>query len=112
MKEAAFFTGTHKISQNVSHRSLAPAFCGGMGASLDAREDSKTFTSCLEAWHTIEDIVEDGFDAIIVVPYEVAFPEPSICDACTLDAQHPSVCKVCDLLPIIRDLLSMFLIQF
>ena len=54
----------------MSHRSLAPAFCGGMGASLDAREDSKTFTSCLEAWHTIEDIVEDGFDAIIVVPYE------------------------------------------
>ena len=31
--------------------------------------------------------------------------------ACSLDAQHPSVCKVCDLLPITRDLLSMFFIQ-
>ena len=55
---------------------------------MDAREDSKTFTSCLEAWHTIEDIVEDGFDAIIVVPYKIAFPERSMCDACTLDAQQ------------------------
>ena len=67
MKEATFFTGTHKMSQNVSHRSLAPAFCGGMGASLDAREDSKTFTSCLEAWHTIEDTVISHEDESITV---------------------------------------------
>ena len=41
-----------------------------VGASLDAWEGPKTFTSCPEAWHTIEDILEDGFDAITLVPYE------------------------------------------
>ena len=41
-----------------------------VGASLDAREGPKTFTSCPGAWHTIEDILEDDFDARIVVPYE------------------------------------------
>ena len=41
-----------------------------VGASLDAREGPKTFTSCPGAWHTIEDILEDGFEAITLVPYE------------------------------------------
>ena len=55
---------------------------------MDAREDPKTFTSCLEAWHTIEDIVEDGFDAIIVVPYKVAFPERSMKCATHAPSMH------------------------
>ena len=38
-------------------------------ATLDAWEDAKTSTSCPEAWHTIEDILEDGFDAITLVPH-------------------------------------------
>ena len=33
-------------------------------------KDPKTFTSCPEAWYTIEGILEDGFDAITLVPYE------------------------------------------
>ena len=39
-------------------------------ATLDAWEGPKTSTICHEAWHTIEDILEDGFDAITLVPYE------------------------------------------
>ena len=27
----------------------------------------ETFTSCPETWHTLEDILEDGFDAIILI---------------------------------------------
>ena len=30
----------------------------------------KTFTSCPEAWYIIEDILEDGFDAITLIPHE------------------------------------------
>ena len=41
-----------------------------VGASLDAWEGPKTFTSCPEAWHTFEDILEDDSDAIILVPHE------------------------------------------
>ena len=39
-------------------------------ATLDAWEDAKTSTSCPEAWHTIEDILEGDFDAITLVPHE------------------------------------------
>ena len=39
-------------------------------ATLDAWEDPKTSTSCPEAWHTIEDILEGDFDAITLVPHE------------------------------------------
>ena len=30
----------------------------------------KTFTSCPETWHIVEDILEDGFDTKMLVPYE------------------------------------------
>ena len=38
-------------------------------ATLDAWEGSKTSTICHEAWHTIEDILGDVFDAITLVPH-------------------------------------------